>query len=114
MPDQTFPKAARLLTRKDFDPVFALKKSVGDRRLVIFWRVNEIGRARLGLAVGTSFGNAVARNLLKRRLRELFRKSVLPALDLVVLPAKHGEAKKAGYVELAQSWQKLTGKIATS
>jgi ribonuclease P protein component len=111
MPDQTFPKTARLLARAQFDAVFALKQSAGDRRLVIFWRKNELGRARLGLAVGVAFGNAVRRNEFKRRVRELFRKSVLPALDLVVLPAKHAEAKKAGLVELAQSWQKLTGKL---
>lgn len=112
MPDQSFPKAARLLSRADFDAVFALKQSAGDRRLVVFWRANELGRARLGLAVGVSFGNAVKRNQFKRRVRELFRKSVLGAFDLVVLPAKHAEAKKAGYVELAQSWQKLTGKVS--
>ena len=114
MPDQTFPKTARLLARAQFDAVFALKQSAGDRRLVIFWRENELGRARLGLAVGVAFGNAVKRNLFKRRVRELFRKSVLGAFDLVVLPAKHGEAKKAGYVELAQSWQKLTAKLAVA
>jgi len=112
MPDRTFPKTARLLGRAEFDAVFALKQSAGDRRLVIFWRKNELGRARLGLAVSTAFGNAVKRNKFKRRLRELFRKSPLGAFDLVVLPAKHAGAKKAGFVELAQSWQKLTARLA--
>lgn len=111
MPDQTFPKTARLLVRAEFDAVFALKQIAGDRRLVIFWRKNDLGRARLGLAVGVAFGNAVKRNLFKRCVRELFRKSALGAHDLVVLPAKHAEAKNAGFAELALSWQKLTAKL---
>ena len=111
MPGQSFPKAARLRVRADFDAVFALKRNVSDRRLVIFWRENTLGHARLGLAVSTAFGNAVKRNKFKRRLRELFRKSELSAVDLVVMPARHGEAKSAGFDELAQSWAKLTAKL---
>ncbi|MCC6149629.1 MAG: ribonuclease P protein component [Planctomycetes bacterium] len=112
MPDSSFPKSARLLVRAQFDAVFALKQSAGDRRLVIFWRKNELGHSRLGLAVNTAFGNAVKRNKFKRRVRELFRKSKLGAFDLVVLPARHAEAKKAGYLDLAQSWQRLTARLA--
>lgn len=107
-----FPKTARLLARAEFDAVFALKQTVSDRRLVIHWRANNLGRARLGLAVGSAFGNAVKRNQFKRRVRELFRNSALPALDLVVLPAKHGEAKRASFDELARSWAALTAKLA--
>jgi ribonuclease P protein component len=88
---QTYRKADRLTHDLEFDRVFAsrLKKVAGP--LVIFAAPRE-GRTRLGLSVGTKVGNAVARNTVKRRLREAFRrcKDHLPAgLDLVVNVRPH-------------------------
>ena len=55
--------------------------------IVVFASPNELAWSRLGLTVSRKFGGAVARNLMKRRLREIFRlrRGTLPAgLDLVV------------------------------
>jgi ribonuclease P protein component len=41
----------------------------------------ELASSRVGLAVPRAVGNAVVRNRLKRRLRELFRTRVRIALD---------------------------------
>jgi ribonuclease P protein component len=42
--------------------------------------------SRLGVAASRKVGGAVSRNRAKRRIRELFRRSVLPAgIDLVVV-----------------------------
>ena len=58
--------------------------------------VNEHGHDRLGLIASRKFGNAVARNRAKRRLREIFRHSEpdtvgergLKGLDLVAIPRR--------------------------
>lgn len=51
------------------------------------WRRNELGVPRLGLAVAArTAGNAIARNRVRRLVRESFRlaQGRLPAVDLVI------------------------------
>ncbi len=87
--DHTFTKADRLLGRRDF---LRLEKSgarfrEGELRATML--PNELGRPRLGLAVSKRVGNAVARNRVKRVLREVFRlhRDRLPSsIDLVLFP----------------------------
>lgn len=91
MPDAkrfSFPKELRLRTGAEFDAVFKAKVTAGDGVLVIHARPNELGHARLGMAVSRKVGNAVRRNRWKRCLREAFRLAQhdLPSLDLVCLP----------------------------
>jgi ribonuclease P protein component len=55
--------------------------------IVVFALSNGLSWSRLGLTVSRKFGGAVDRNLMKRRIREIFRnrRGSLPAgLDLVV------------------------------
>lgn len=58
----------------------------------------EAGAARLGLAVSRRVGNAVARNRVKRRIREWFReqRERLPRDTDWVLIARAGAAELAG------------------
>ena len=54
---------------------------------MVFGLPNEVGACRVGLTVTKRTGNAVARNRIKRRLRDVFRRhrEQLPvAMDLVV------------------------------
>jgi ribonuclease P protein component len=58
------------------------------------WRDNSAGRPRLGLIVPKFQFTAVARNRLRRRLKELWRRELqggLPAIDLLI------RVKRAGY-----------------
>ncbi len=48
------------------------------RTLVVFARPNEQGRWRVGVATSRRLRGAVARNRLRRRLREAARSSLLP------------------------------------
>ncbi len=64
------------------------------RFLVLYWfkRDGEAGDPRLGLAVTKAIGNAVARNRLKRQLREAWRARLetIPHENDYVLVAKPG------------------------
>lgn len=59
----------------------------GTPRLDIMWRPNDLGHPRLGLIVPRHGQTVVARNRLRRRLREAARRRILPPLpplDLVI------------------------------
>ena len=61
---------------------------------------NELKYSRLGLSVSRRVGNAVKRNLIKRRLREAFRmeRSSWPAAyDLVISARAHAPLSTAEY-----------------
>ncbi len=51
--------------------------------LEIVWEANQAGHPRLGLIVPKYQSNAVARNRLRRRLKEICRRAVLPRLMAV-------------------------------
>lgn len=81
-----FGRSRRLRGRRDFERVFADRCSAGDSRLVVYVHKNGLDAPRLGISVGKRVGNAVARNRLKRVIRESFRLSqhvIPPGLDIV-------------------------------
>ena len=56
-------------------------------RLDISWRENEVGHPRLAVVVPRYGRTAVRRNRLRRRLRDIARRRILPGispLDLVI------------------------------
>jgi ribonuclease P protein component len=65
----------RLSRSRDFDAVYRRGRSTSTRFLVLYWfdREEDPVEPRLGLAVPRSVGNAVARNRIKRQLREVWR-----------------------------------------
>jgi ribonuclease P protein component len=67
------------------------------RHFVIYLdRLPEADNVRLGLAVSRQIGNAVARNRIKRRLRESFRchlKPLLPPATALLIIAREGAAQ---------------------
>jgi ribonuclease P protein component len=91
-----FPKSARLRRRSDYLEIRQAGNSFADGPLAASFRVREAtptrpgiasGMARVGLTVSSKVGGAVARNRIKRRLREAVRLelSALPAVDLVLV-----------------------------
>ncbi len=84
----------RLSRSRDFDAVYRQGRSTSTRFLVLYWfdRDDEPGEPRLGLAVPKAAGNAVARNRIKRQLREVWRERLegVPLGRDYVLIAKPG------------------------
>jgi ribonuclease P protein component len=84
----------RLSRSRDFDAVYRQGRSTSTRFLVLYWfdRDEDGSEPRLGLAVPKATGNAVARNRIKRQLRELWRDRLeaVPAGRDYVLIAKPG------------------------
>jgi ribonuclease P protein component len=84
----------RLSRSRDFDAVYRQGRSTSTRFLVLYWfdREEDPGEPRLGLAVPRAAGNAVARNRIKRQLREAWRERLedIPAGRDYVLIVKPG------------------------
>jgi ribonuclease P protein component len=109
----------RLSRSRDFDAVYRQGRSVSTRFLVLYWFPREEGATdpRLGLAVPKGSGSAVARNRLKRQLREAWRGmlSDVPAGHDYVLIARPGlgdAVESRGFEWLRERVAEVLGKAA--
>ena len=83
---QTLSSARRIRQSAEFEQAFRADR-LTNKWFIVYVRKNKNGFARLGLVVGKKvMPKAVARNLAKRLVREVFRRdfpAILP-LDVVV------------------------------
>jgi ribonuclease P protein component len=90
-----FPKALRLRRRGEFRRVYEEGQRRSAPLCTIFFRANGLLETRVGITAPRRLGNAVLRNRVKRRLREVFRlnRSLIPAGWDIVLNPRAGVAK---------------------
>ena len=88
---ETFSRRDRLRKRTEFEECYSGGVRVSGRHFQLFLRrrprEDPPAPARLGISVSKKVGNAVTRNRVKRRLRDIFRRSgvrPLEAVDIVV------------------------------
>ncbi len=95
-------KRERLKARKDFVSVYRKGRAWTNQLLVLRALSSDLPHHRCGFVVSKRVGKAVARNRLKRRLREGLRPlAVQPGWDLVLLARL--PAAKASYHELREA-----------
>ena len=110
----------RLSRSRDFDAVYRQGRSVSTRFLTLYWfrREDDGGEPRLGLSVPKkAVASAVARNRIKRRLRELWHarlESLPPGRDyvLIVRPGLAEAAEERGADWLGERVDEVLGKAA--
>jgi ribonuclease P protein component len=86
-----FPKVLKLRNASEFQSVYEKAAKKTSRSFVVFILANGRDQSRFGLTTPRRLGNAVIRNRIKRRIREILRTSwrLLPAgFDVVVNPRR--------------------------
>jgi ribonuclease P protein component len=105
-----FKRIQRILNKAEYDYVFKKAQKIVTSDFIVLYRSNNLGHARLGLALSKKMiAKAHDRNRVKRLIRESFRLRQLPDLDIIFL-AKPGVAKQDNsvfYTKLSKTWDQL-------
>jgi ribonuclease P protein component len=83
-----FSREDRLVSKQDFQTVFAKPDKISRKLLTVLYVKNSLLHARIGILISKQqVKQAVDRNRLRRIVRESFRehKNTLPALDMIVI-----------------------------
>ena len=97
--------------KKDFDIIFKLRNQTSSKFYYIYIKDNDLNRFRFGICVSKKLGNAVTRNKLKRRVKDIIDKSKLhfESKDYIIVLKK--SAKSAKYLELKEDLISVLKKI---
>lgn len=107
------PPASRIRHARDIRGLFRRGKRRRTAHLDVFFATSPASRSRWGLVVPKHRHTIVERNKLKRRLREIGRTRVLPALTasgrtLDVMVRARAEAYDATFPELRDELDRVT------
>ena len=102
----------RLTDSSEFERVYKQGTAYRGRLFSVHAFPNELGTLRLGLSVSKKVGNAVVRNTLRRRMREIF--AVVSGetegdLDLVI--SARPAAREATFEELRGEFERALRKL---
>lgn len=93
---------------RDFQNIIKTGNLRKDKNLVIYYKENNINKSRFGISVGKKVGNAVIRNLYKRRLRNIIddnKKLCSNSKDYIIIVKKN--CLETSYQEIENSFKRL-------
>ena len=96
----------------EFRRLYNKGKSAVSPYFVVYCRKTGRDQSRLGITTGVKLGNAVKRNFVRRRIRELYRTNedrLLPGYDIVVV-ARY-RILTGPYAEAQRSFLQLMKKL---
>jgi ribonuclease P protein component len=99
---KNLPRDWRLVRRAEYEAVYRGGRRRSNQTFVIFVRPNGLARDRFGMSVKKALGNAVLRNRIRRRIREILRlhRNEMPAgWDIVIHPNKSVATLKFAKIE---------------
>lgn len=104
-------KSLSLRSNRDYQRVYKRGRAYYNRNFsLIVYRSNN--GSRIGFSVTKKYGNAVKRNRIKRRLREIVRNNFSKfdkGLDMVIIPKKNTE--NLNYSQLESSLLHVVRKV---
>jgi len=108
----TFRKANRILKRSDFIRLSQINRKVQNKHFVALFQNDATEKTRLGITVTKRVGNAVARNQLKRYVREFFRQHLHTVqsgtdINIIVKTNASGIPSKEAYRSLQNIFSKI-------
>lgn len=111
--EQRLPRASRIRRTPEIRGLLRRGKRKRTAHLDVFFAASPASRSRLGVLVPKHRHEVVERNLLKRRLRELGRMRILPALrdagrSMDVMVRARPEAYDASFAELRDELDLMT------
>lgn len=97
-PVNTFKKKEKLKRKKEFQNIFQFGIKLRDSYFIIYRHNNSFHFSRIAIVTSRKFGNAVNRNRMKRRIREIYRTNKMEfseGNDYIIIPTR--KAKKISY-----------------
>lgn len=85
-------KKYRLRKNLEFKKVYSSRNNYWNRNLILYKRKNNSENTRIGFSISKKVGNAVIRNKIKRRMKEICRLNLYrtkSGYDLIFIPKKN-------------------------
>ncbi len=100
------------MRRGEFDAVYRAGKRFSSSHFTVFVRCNGLAVSRFGFSIKKALGGAVARNRIRRRVREMVRchrREIAAGWDIVIHPKS--SVAKAPFAALTEDLVRVLKKL---
>ncbi|MCL1912558.1 MAG: ribonuclease P protein component [Eubacteriaceae bacterium] len=106
-------KLPTIKKNREFRAVYKHSQSIADQNLVLYKMGNNTSSSRFGITVSSKVGNAVKRNKIKRRLKEILSSKFNQiAVGYDIIFVVRVKAAQASFQSLEKSVDKLLDKAS--